>query len=199
MNNAGDSDGLKLSLRWVAATAIGITIGYVVALYPGNYVHKYTGFIYGSIVTGSIVGGVLGVAQGLLLKGKIPRVSIWIVSNMIGFALGLALSGTISGVGNLYISGILAGSLVGVSIGLIQGACLRIGFRKTLMWTIATFVGYGAGYFFGFLLPFLFGTSNRPLAVPVAGLLVGGATCLPLRHTILASPGEPEESKESVT
>ncbi len=43
MNNAGDSDGLKLFVRWVAAKAIGITIGYAAALYPANYARRLWG------------------------------------------------------------------------------------------------------------------------------------------------------------
>ncbi len=75
------------------------------------------------VVNGAIVGGLMGMAQWLVLSKQIPKAWRWILANIVAWAIGLTLGWTIGAVLRL-VTGIFLGEVVGLALGWVAVAAI---------------------------------------------------------------------------
>ncbi len=128
------------------------------------------------MLSGGLYGAILGSAQWLVLRRRVPRARSWIIATMIGFGLGGGIFGPIydvvyRGTADVYISFILSGAVIGAEVGLIQRLVLQEHFSGTSRWVL---VNSALGAVIGFeailcllILPLLL------VILPIVGLVSG--------------------------
>lgn len=88
---------VKGAARWAAASTLGLLLGFIVA----NPFGPFGFLVFGSrldinsseLVSGALVGGIVGFGQWLVLRGQVPASLLWIPASAIG---GLPLGETMS-------------------------------------------------------------------------------------------------------
>jgi hypothetical protein len=89
----GIAQGLVLRRRmapmgwWVLASALGFGVG----KFLGEAAAQGMPAVVGSALTGAIIGASVGVAQWLVLRGKVTGVGWWVAANVVGWAIGWSL------------------------------------------------------------------------------------------------------------
>ena len=86
----GVAQGLVLRRRiapmgwWVLTSAIGFGVGKAL----GEAVGQGMPAVLGHGLAGAIIGAVVGVAQWLVLRGRVARAEWWVVANVVAWAIG---------------------------------------------------------------------------------------------------------------
>ena len=73
-------------LRWVLATSVGWVVGFAAC----ETLKAIAEFLAHPPTDGAVIGIFIGIAQWLVLKGRIHRAGWWILASIIGFGLGKA-------------------------------------------------------------------------------------------------------------
>ena len=103
-----------------------------------------------ALVAGAIAGAALGFIQWLILKSRLPSLSIWwVVATGIGFAIGLAIGtaflGSETGGNEL----LWRGAITGLCIGIAQWIILRqvLPLSQSVIWIGVVSLGWALGWF----------------------------------------------------
>ncbi len=90
------------SWRWVVATFIGWTVGYLLILFgiPQQFEN----------VDGFVIGLTTGIAQWVILRGKLHWPGWWIIFSIVGWTTGLTL------LPGVMLTGTMAGVLTGLAL-----------------------------------------------------------------------------------
>ncbi len=121
-----------LWLRWLP-TFLGFIAGGAIAIAVTGPVTSLTAALGG----GAIAGAILGVAQWLALRGRLPRLEWWIPATAVGQAVGLAAGAALVG----YRTGLqdlaIQGAITGLGVGILQALVLRPHVATWFWWAIA--------------------------------------------------------------
>jgi hypothetical protein len=103
-----------------------------------------------ALIAGAIAGTALGLIQWLILKSRLPSLSIWwVAATSIGFAIGLAIGtvflGSETGGNEL----LWRGAITGLCIGLAQWIILRqvLPLPQSGLWIGVVSLGWALGWF----------------------------------------------------
>ena len=196
------STDTKLRLRWTLLSALGLSLGIVVALVLGDPIGAVVGMILVTPVLTGLVGAVLGTSQWLVLRRRIASSRWWIPASAAGLGIGLTAGVVlVEQVGRALTGGqVSIGSLDSATralsmavVGLVSGICLGAAQRLVLRsrsdigghWLGMSTLGLGTALVVGSLAAdFLFGGLASPVGfvgfVLVAGLVAGAITSRPL-------------------
>ena len=121
-----------LWLRWLP-TFLGFPVGGLIAIAVLGPVTSLTTALAG----GAVAGAVLGAAQWLALRGRLPKTEWWIPATAIGQAVGLAAGAALVG----YRTGLqdlaIQGAVTGLGVGILQALVLRPHVANWFWWAIA--------------------------------------------------------------
>lgn len=165
-------------LAWTIASAVGVIVSMVGLLpvmwtYGGSLegaIGQYPAQIVGGIFFGLGIGATVGIAQWIVLRGRTPEATRWLVGSIVG--------GVVAGVVAILISVfndqgenlpvmLLAFATLGGILGLGQFLAAR-SIARNLLWVVASALGLMIGWF----IPSSMQTA-QPLSI-VAGALVYG-------------------------
>jgi hypothetical protein len=157
------NDSSRLWLTWTLATLVGYTLG-ILAILNGVVTLAYAdqpAWLIG-LGGGAVLGGVMGVAQGLVLRRHTPMNAWWVLASIVGGALGLALGmpmadalmlpssvPTVRGAATaiawrVAIQAGVTGAVVGIVMGSAQWLVLRRFIRSAGWWVIVNGLGWMA-------------------------------------------------------
>ena len=94
-----------------------------------------------ALIAGAVAGGVIGAAQWLVLRRRIPLSALWVAVTAGGMAVGMALGQVVLGDSTTMQPLLLRGLVVGAAIGAAQVALLR-GILPTPMWAAVVTLGW---------------------------------------------------------
>jgi serine/threonine-protein kinase len=154
---------------WLLAAAIGWPI--FGAIYDILYAASGTAAYH--LLSGLIGGTVVGAAQWLLLRRRLPNALGWIAASAIGWAIGWAVGGIVA-VAAFY--QIIIGAVGGACAGIAQWQVLQRHVPDSFWWIVASATGWAAGWA---VSDGLFGLGHGA----VAGALTGVLLLWLLRHT----------------
>ena len=133
--------GLRFFLVWML-TFLGFPIGGALALLLVGSIDGAADAALG----GGVAGAVIGVAQWLVLRGRLGMTPLWIAATALGLALGAgvgaALTGTGTTIGDLLVTGLVSG----VAVGLPQGALLGRRVQVVGLWTLVVALAWPFGW-----------------------------------------------------
>lgn len=151
----------KVSLfAWIAANFAGISLGYYL-----SWIFAYLGsFIAGrslvSALFGLSFGFILGICQGLVIKGVIQKGCWWVVLTTLGGGLGFFLGNLGSNLPGIW-GGIMLGGISGLMAGFPQSLILQSELSKGRLWWASVAI---AGAISGLIA----------IALPDWGIAIGG-------------------------
>lgn len=185
-------------LAWVLVNAVGWTAALFVLPAVGNLLsplfglppgwlldlrvpegaQPLVGLVVGTLqslatlaVVGAVLGTILGLAQWLVLRGRIPHSNSWIPATAIGSAIGwsIGLMATFVFIGesttslesSLLRSSVLGGA-IGVALGLAQWVVLRRFNHAANAWLLASPLGWASGLAAGWGLAWMLITALSP-------------------------------------
>src|SRR5215210_192212 len=121
-----------LWLRWLP-TFVAFIVGGAIAIAVTGPVTSLTTALGG----GALAGAVLGAGQWLALRGRLPKLELWIPATAIGQAVGLAAGATLVG----YRTGLqdlaIQGAITGLGVGVLQALVLRPHVATWFWWALA--------------------------------------------------------------
>lgn len=183
--------GLEFWLRWWLASGLGFFVGGMLAI-PigfglGEMVQQAIGDLAGYSVGGALFGlcwaGGLGLAQAAVLASRIERAWRWAVASILGGVIGWTLFFTLLGSAGGFdripesVAGLVAGTSLGLALGLSQWLILRRCVSRAGWWVLASVVGLALCMFVAFLMG---GEGRELIALSLSGLLAGPLTGLAL-------------------
>jgi hypothetical protein len=121
-----------LWLRWLP-TFLGFIAG-------GALAYTVTGLVTNlpaALGGGALVGAVLGAGQWLALRGRLPKLELWIPATIVGHAVGLAGGAALVGYGTSLQDLAIQGAITGLGIGILQALVLRPYVATWFWWAIA--------------------------------------------------------------
>lgn len=164
--------GLRLWLWWVLANALGFSFGTLLAVVSTDAFLLAVPETTGSLVRGVLHGGVLGLAQWLIVRRRLPAARWWILATMVSSSM-------------IAFMGLAAVVLGGLALGLAQWLVLRRHVAHAGSWILASLMAWLIGWNVGGNLGYdLFNLvvadqttySTIEFAIPSAiGNAVGGA------------------------
>lgn len=117
-----------LWLRWLP-TFLGFPAGGLLAMTLLGPVTTVTTALIG----GALSGAVLGAAQWLALRGRLPQSEWWIPATAVGHAVGLAAGAALVGYGAGLQDLAMQGLITGLGVGILQALVLRR-YASTWFW-----------------------------------------------------------------
>jgi hypothetical protein len=97
-------------------------------------------------IAGAVAGGVIGTAQWLVLRRRLPLSVLWVPATAGGLAVGLALGHAVLGDDTTTSPLLLRGLIAGAAIGAAQAFLLRGVLPKPLVWAAVVTVGWALGW-----------------------------------------------------
>jgi hypothetical protein len=95
-----------------------------------------------ALIAGAIAGGVIGAAQWLVLRRRIPLSALWVPATAGGMALGMALGQVLLGHDTSLQPLLLRALVVGAAIGAAQAVLLRGALPIATMWAAVVTLGW---------------------------------------------------------
>ena len=114
---------LHIDLTWIIATSVGLAVGVAIGATAVNYETTISQLA----LMGAISGGSVGIAQGLVMRGKFSLWWVWMVAMPALWALGW-IATTAAGIGvdnQFYVFGAVGATVFGILSGLLLLAGLR--------------------------------------------------------------------------
>jgi hypothetical protein len=99
-----------------------------------------------AVLGGAATGAVIGAAQWLVLRQRLPLSHWWIAATSAGMSIGLALSVGMLGIATTGTSLPLRGLVTGAGIGIAQYLVLRQQTPRALIWAIVVAFGWSLGW-----------------------------------------------------
>jgi len=169
MDAEGSQLGRGFWVRWVAASAIGLFVGFYICFMSVVGLTGKQSFILKilvSAVSGAALGIAVGGAQWSILRHEVSGTNRWVVTNLTGGIIGGVIALPIAeAVGEAmgFNMAVFAGSIVlGLSIGIAQVIILRGHLLGSGWWVLAHAAGMPLGWALG-----------RSLGESVYNLVVG--------------------------
>jgi hypothetical protein len=103
-----------------------------------------------ALIAGAIAGAALGLIQWLILKSRLPSLSIWwVAATSIGMAVGLALGTVFLGSETAGNELLWRGAITGLCIGIAQWIILRqvLPLPQSIIWIGVVSLGWALGWF----------------------------------------------------
>ena len=103
-----------------------------------------------ALIAGAIGGAALGLVQWLVLKSRLPSLSIWwVAATGTGMAIGLALGTAFLGSGTAGNELLWRGAITGLCIGIAQSIILRqvLPLPQSVIWIGVVSLGWALGWF----------------------------------------------------
>jgi hypothetical protein len=103
-----------------------------------------------AVIAGAIAGAALGLIQWLVLKSRLPSLSIWwVAATSIGFAIGLATGTVFLGSETVGNELLWRGAITGLCIGVAQWIILRrvMPLSPSIIWIGVVSFGWALGWF----------------------------------------------------
>ena len=129
----GIAQGLVLRRRmapmgwWVLVSVLGFGVG----KFLGEAAAQGMPAVVGSALTGAIIGASVGVAQWLVLRGKVTGVGWWVAANVVGWAIGWSLVSLVEEAEGMSTAMVyLIGGVGAAAAGIITGIAL-VGLSRT--------------------------------------------------------------------
>ena len=97
-------------------------------------------------LAGAVAGGVIGGAQWLVLRRRLPLTALWVPATAGGMALGLALGHALLGDATTALPLLVRGLAVGAAIGAAQAALLRGVLPTPAIWAAVVTLGWPLGW-----------------------------------------------------
>ena len=133
--------GWRFFLVWML-TFLGFPVGGALAI-------LLVGSIDGaadSALGGAAAGMVIGVAQWLVLRGRLGMTPLWIAATTLGLALGDGVGAALTGAGTTIGDLLVTGLISGVAVGLPQGALLGGRVRAPGSWPLVVALAWPLGW-----------------------------------------------------
>jgi hypothetical protein len=112
---------------WVLVSVLGFGLG----KFLGEALAQGMPAVVGSGLTGAVIGASVGVAQWLVLRGKVTGAAWWLAANVAGWAIGWSLISLVEDAeGVSTIAVYLVGGVGAAAAGLITGIAL-VGLSRT--------------------------------------------------------------------
>ena len=129
-------------LRWVLATSVGWVVGFAAC----ETLRAIAEFLAHPPTDGAVIGIFIGIAQWLILKGRIHRAGWWILATIIGFGLGKAVGDAVAQAVTGALGFGLDGAVIGSSLGVAQWLVLRRHVAQASWWMLASSVAWAVGW-----------------------------------------------------
>ena len=103
-----------------------------------------------ALIAGAIAGAALGLIQWLVVKSRLPSLSIWwAVATSVGFAVGLAIGTVFLGSETAGNELLWRGAITGLCIGIAQWLILRqvLPLPQSVIWIGVVSLGWALGWF----------------------------------------------------
>ena len=198
MKDKGSQAGWGFGLMWVFLSAIGWYIGFVMGFLAGFAPieligHTPLGEGLATCVWAIVLGAVVGIAQWVVLRERVPGAGRWVWASIAGLAVAGGVGGAVVVAGANADWGSLAAVLVvalgGAVTGILQWLVLRSQVSRAGWWVLASTVGWALGVLVASTIP----PGNNEtgplwaLAVTgaVLGVVTGGALVWLLRQSVL--------------
>ena len=137
------STNLRFWLFWVLAF-LSFPIAGLLATFAGTVTTPMR-----ALIAGAIAGGALGLIQWLILKSRLPLLSIWwAVAMSIGMAAGLAIGTAFLGSETAGDEILWRGAITGLCIGIAQWLILRqvLALPESIIWIGVVSLGWALGW-----------------------------------------------------
>ena len=135
------------------------------------------GLIITPILFATVIGLTIGLVQWLLIRRYIFRSGWWIVASMGGHIVGNILiyvsTPYLLSVGRPLQNNVVAGALVGVSIGTAQWLVLRKQFYQSGLWILGNTVGWSISYLLSSLMAERIVTCHDTCQSSIGGMTLG--------------------------
>jgi hypothetical protein len=95
-----------------------------------------------ALIAGGVAGGVIGTAQWLVLRWRLPLSALWVPASAAGMALGMALGQVLLGDDTTMQLLLLRGLVVGAAIGAAQATLLRGVLPTPPIWAAVVTLGW---------------------------------------------------------
>ena len=95
-----------------------------------------------ALIAGVVAGGVIGAAQWLVLRRRLPLSALWVAATGGGMAVGMALGQVLLGDATTMQPLLLRGLVVGAAIGAAQAALLRGTLATPTVWAAVVTLGW---------------------------------------------------------
>src|SRR5919202_2257841 len=95
-----------------------------------------------ALIAGAVAGGVIGAAQWLVLRQRIPLSGLWVAATAGGMAVGMALGQVLLGDSTTIQPLLLRGLVVGAAIGAAQAILLRGMVPMPTTWAVVVALGW---------------------------------------------------------
>jgi hypothetical protein len=95
-----------------------------------------------ALIAGAIAGSVIGGAQWLVLRRRLPLSTLWVLATAGSMALGMALGEVLLGHETSMQPLLLRGLVVGAAIGAAQATLLRGGLPTATLWAAVVTLGW---------------------------------------------------------
>jgi hypothetical protein len=156
--------GRTFLLRWIGLTTLAYTLAYGVGqLFTLASATETISWL----LQGLVLGGFVGVVQGPLLRPYGISRRFWFLTTLVGLLPAIYITENIGTT-----SGLVAGALVGLLLGLTQWAVLRTQVRHAGYWLMITLIGWAIANSFANMIGDYFTTT--PLFMALArGLVIG--------------------------
>ena len=169
-----------LWLQWTLATALGMLIGFLLAIPLVNLLDLQ----WARVIVPLLAGFLIGLAQWAVLRNYLTSSADWVLAGgaswAVGFAIGLLL---INLVASSVIGALLGYVLFGIIVAVVQWPVLRREIPNLWLWILANVIGWTAGFYLSQVALNLF--FNDPSIPPitstsfisvVTGLVAGAIT-----------------------
>jgi hypothetical protein len=103
-----------------------------------------------ALIAGAIAGAALGLIQWLILKSRLPSLSIWwVAATSLGMAIGLAMGTAFLGSETAGDELLWRGAITGLCIGIAQWIILRqvLPLPQSVIWIGVVSLGWALGWF----------------------------------------------------
>jgi hypothetical protein len=99
-----------------------------------------------AVIAGAVAGGVIGAAQWLVLRRRVPLSALWVAVTAGGMAVGMALGQVVLGDGMTMQPLLLRGLVVGAAIGAAQAGLLRGILATPTVWAVVVTLGWALAW-----------------------------------------------------
>lgn len=173
-----------LWLGWTLATAIGMLLGFLIAIPLVNLLNLQ----WARIIVPLLTGFLIGLSQWAALRSYLIDAADWILAGgtswAVGYALGLFL---INALADTILGGFAGYLLFGLIVALVQWPILRREIPNLWAWILANVIGWTLGFYLSqvsldlfFEDPAIAPVASTSVISAISGLVAGGITGLAL-------------------
>ena len=145
------SNTADLWVKWIIVMAVSWPVGIFIAISILKIFNLDISTVTQIIWIGALAGSLLGITQWITLEHKGNDFRIWMVATLLGTVIGLTVTTSISTQINLGWAWIITGVLGGSILGLSQSLAITTDQRMDLNWILMTSVSWGLALIIGLI------------------------------------------------